>query len=183
MGTSVFPMQAIVQAQRDNPDEKQSIKEETNSQSAKQKAGQDNLCVRGDEDCVQGTQGQQITGKDNSAKGFNDQSANVQTPGVTPTPTPTTGTLNVCKQVFSPFDVRPSDFTFTFTSEGASPSEFPGSEDCTKVTVPEGSYSFMESGPPFRIFTEVSGDCTQDAPGAKAFHGSIKDWRESDLHG
>ena len=69
MGTSVFPMQAIVQAQRDNPDEKQSIKEETNSQSAKQKAGQDNLCVRGDEDCVQGTQGQQITGKEIPQKG------------------------------------------------------------------------------------------------------------------
>jgi hypothetical protein len=32
----------------------------------------------------------------------------------------------------------------------------------------------MESGPNFLVFTDVFGDCIQDVPGAKAFHGSIK---------
>jgi hypothetical protein len=38
MGTSVIPTQAIVQAQRDTADEKRSIQQETNAQSAYQKA-------------------------------------------------------------------------------------------------------------------------------------------------
>ncbi len=192
LGTSVIPMQSY--ADRDNNDDHKKTKDfkssitarsESDKKSASQHHDQDNFCYRGDEDCQQANEGQQTVGKDNDAKGFNDQSDNLalsslgaaggtRNNGNGTTPTPTTGTLNVCKQVNSPFDVRPSDFTFTFTSEGASPSEFPGSEDCTKVTVPEGSYSFMESGPPFRIFIEVSGDCIQDALGAKAFHGSIK---------
>ena len=45
-GTSVLPMQATAQTQRDTQGEKQSIKEETTAQSANQKTGQDNLCVR-----------------------------------------------------------------------------------------------------------------------------------------
>src|SRR5678810_210207 len=42
---------------------------------------QDNFCYRGD-DCEQANQGQQIVGKDNDAKGFNDQSNNL--PLITP---------------------------------------------------------------------------------------------------
>jgi hypothetical protein len=37
---------------------------------------QDNFCYRGDE-CQQANQGQQIIGEDNDAKGFNDQSDNL----------------------------------------------------------------------------------------------------------
>jgi hypothetical protein len=50
---------------------------------------QDNFCYRGD-DCQQANQGQQIVGKDNDAKGFNDQSKNAQASlGAQPTETPT----------------------------------------------------------------------------------------------
>src|SRR4051794_34723348 len=87
-GTYVLPMQATAQAQRDTQGEKQSIKEETTAHSASQKAGQDNTCVRG-EACEESNQGQQITGKGNDAAGFNDQSANVQSPGAQPTQQPT----------------------------------------------------------------------------------------------
>jgi hypothetical protein len=68
--------------------EKKSIQQETNAQSAQQKADQENLCVRGDEDCEQANEGQQVIGRDNVAKGFNDQSANVQSLGAQPTETP-----------------------------------------------------------------------------------------------
>jgi hypothetical protein len=88
IGTKALPMQTIVQAQRDTQDEKRSIKQETTAQSANQKSGQDNTCVRG-EDCEQENQGQQIAGKDNDAAGFNDQSANVQSHGAQPTQQPT----------------------------------------------------------------------------------------------
>ena len=53
--------------------------------SAKQHMDQDNECYRGD-DCKQANQGQQVVGKDNDAKGFNDQSKNVQQ-ATTPTST------------------------------------------------------------------------------------------------
>ena len=122
--------------------------------------GQDNLCYR-DDGCLQANQGQQITGKDNAATGFNDQSRNLQSTAATARaiaggtgnngngtlPTPPTGTLSVCKVVIdnTGFGLKPSDFTFAFTSEGADPAEFPGSADCTKVTVPEGPYSFGET--------------------------------------
>jgi len=46
MGTTVLPMQTIAQAQKDTKDLKQSIKDQTAAQSANQKTGQDNLCVR-----------------------------------------------------------------------------------------------------------------------------------------
>jgi hypothetical protein len=111
MGTSVSPMQSNVYAQTDTADEKRSIQQETTAQSANQKAGQDNTCVR-DESCEQANQGQQIAGENNEATGFNDQSANVQsptsqggqptqqptqqpTPDVTPDVTPT-GTCTAC---------------------------------------------------------------------------------------
>jgi hypothetical protein len=45
--------------------------------SASQHQDQDNLCYRGD-DCEQANQGQQIVGENNDAKGFNDQSDNLQ---------------------------------------------------------------------------------------------------------
>jgi hypothetical protein len=84
MGTSVIPMQSY--ADRDNNDDehkkgkdfKSSISEKTqkSKKSASQHQDQDNTCYRGDE-CQQANQGQQIVGKDNDAKGFNDQSNNL----------------------------------------------------------------------------------------------------------
>ena len=49
---------------------------ESDKKSASQHQDQDNFCYRGDE-CEQANQGQQIVGKDNDAKGFNDQSDNL----------------------------------------------------------------------------------------------------------
>jgi hypothetical protein len=59
-------------------DSKSSIKASSDSseKSAKQHQDQDNFCYRGD-DCEQANQGQQIIGKNNDAKGFNDQSDNL----------------------------------------------------------------------------------------------------------
>src|SRR5215216_5529272 len=82
LGTSVIPMQSY--ADRDNNDHKKtkdfvsSIKasSESDKKSASQHQDQDNFCYRGD-DCEQANQGQQIVGKDNDAKGFNDQSDNI----------------------------------------------------------------------------------------------------------
>ena len=132
-------------------------------------------------------------GKDNEASGFNDQSRNLQSTPATTGPaggtgnngnngngtTPTTGTLNVCKIVVNTFsDYEPSDFTFTFTSEGAHPDQFAGSADCTKVTVPEGPYSFGEEFNPevssSGFDPSVSGDCAQDSQFGRTFSGSIK---------
>ena len=183
LGTSVIPMQSHASGDNKNTkDSKSSIKASADwdKKSSSQHSGQDNFCYRGDA-CQQANQGQQITGKDNDAKGFNDQSKNLQSTtatagaaggtgnngnGTTPTP-PTTGTLNVCKVVVDNFrlGVKPSDFTFTATSEGADPAEFPGSADCTKVTVPEGPYGFIETVPiSFFIITDVTGDCALDFP-------------------
>ena len=176
--TSVIPMQTYAGENKNTKDYKSSIKasDVSDKKSSSQHSGQDNFAYRSD-DPSQANQGQQVIGKDNEATGFNDQSRNLQsTPatagtaggtgsngnGTTPTPPPTTGTLNVCKVVVDNFDlgVKPSDFTFTATSEGADPAEFPGSADCTKVTVPEGPYGFLETVPiSFFIITDVTGDC------------------------
>jgi hypothetical protein len=61
------------------PDSKPKIiaSSESDKKSASQHQDQDNFCYRG-EDCEQANQGQQIIGKDNEAKGFNDQSANLE---------------------------------------------------------------------------------------------------------
>jgi hypothetical protein len=88
MGTNVLPTQANAQAS--------------------QGSGQDNLCATGEE-CQQANEGQQATGKDNDATGFNDQSNNGQpsagtgsgngdgtTPGVTPDTTPDTTGCEDC---------------------------------------------------------------------------------------
>ena len=109
MGTSVLPMQSY--ADRDNNDHKKTkdfkssiiAGSESDKKSASQHQDQDNFCYRGD-DCEQANQGQQIVGKDNDAKGFNDQSENLAVSaaaagagngtgtgnGTTPTPTPKT---------------------------------------------------------------------------------------------
>jgi hypothetical protein len=60
-------------------DFKSSISEKTqiSKKSANQHQDQDNFCYRGD-DCEQANQGQQIIGEDNDAKGFNDQSDNLE---------------------------------------------------------------------------------------------------------
>jgi hypothetical protein len=82
MGTSVIPMQTY--AGKDNNDNHKKGKDfskiiassESDKKSANQHQDQDNFCYRGDE-CQQANQGQQIVGKDNDAKGFNDQSDNL----------------------------------------------------------------------------------------------------------
>ena len=83
MGTSVIPMQSY--ADRDNNDHKKTkdfkssitASAESDKESSSQHQDQDNFCYRGDNDCEQANQGQQIVGKDNDAKGFNDQSDNL----------------------------------------------------------------------------------------------------------
>ncbi len=95
LGTSVITMQSY--AGKDNNDEHKKGKDfskiiassESDKKSASQHMDQDNVCYRGD-DCQQANQGQQIVGKDNDAKGFNDQSKNAQASlGAQPTETPT----------------------------------------------------------------------------------------------
>ena len=69
---------------------------ESDKKSASQHQG--NFCYMGD-DCEQANQGQQVVGKDNDAKGFNDQSDNLpplSTSALSSTPgTPTTSTTNI----------------------------------------------------------------------------------------
>src|SRR5919107_4671382 len=82
LGTSIIPMQLY--AGKDNNDDHKKGKDfskiiassESDKKSASQHMDQDNFCYRGD-DCQQANQGQQIVGKDNDAKGFNDQSDNL----------------------------------------------------------------------------------------------------------
>jgi hypothetical protein len=111
MGTSVVPMQSY--ADRDNDDHKKDndfkskiiASYESDKKSASQEMDQDNFCYRGD-DCEQANQGQQLVGKDNEAKGFNDQSDNLALSSngagtgtgnrTTPTPTPTPKTCVEC---------------------------------------------------------------------------------------
>src|SRR5919107_549954 len=82
MGTNVIPMQSLADKGNDDhkktKDFKSSIiaSSELDRKSASQQQDQDNFCYRGD-DCEQANQGQQIVGKDNDAKGFNDQSNNL----------------------------------------------------------------------------------------------------------
>ncbi len=108
MGTSIVPMQSY--ADRDNDNDKKtndfkpsiSASYESDKKSASQHQDQDNFCYRGDNECEQANQGQQIAGKDNEVTGFTDQSENIQQSlipiqpgtgtgnGTTPTPTPKT---------------------------------------------------------------------------------------------
>ncbi len=158
-------------ADRDNSDDKNdkgfdskiSAGYESDKKNANQDMDQDNFCYRGDDDCQKVNEGQQIVGKDNDAKGFNDQSKNIQQQFATPTPIPTqpptqpptpptTGTLNVCKTVINQvpgLTFQPSDFTFNFSTP-ADPSTFHGAnEGCTPVKVAPGTYAFAEYIPQF----------------------------------
>jgi hypothetical protein len=80
MGTSVIPMQSYAESSNDKnkkPGDSKpliSASSETDKKSASQKLDQDNFCYRGDKDCQQANEGQQATGNDNVASGFNDQS-------------------------------------------------------------------------------------------------------------
>ena len=78
MGTTIIPMQSYAGESKNIKDSKSSIKASTDldKKSSSQHQDQDNFCYRGD-DCEQANQGQQIVGKDNDAKGFNDQSKNL----------------------------------------------------------------------------------------------------------
>ena len=196
-------MQSYADENKNTKDSKSSLKASavSDKKSSSQHSGQDNFAYRS-EAPSQANQGQQIIGKNNEATGMNDQSKNLQSTtattgaaggtrttgnGTTPTP-PTTGTLNVCKVVVDNFDlgVKPSDFTFTATSEGAEPAKFPGRADCTKVTVPEGPYGFIETvSISFFIITDVTGDCALDFPQKylEDFMVALKTWGDSDLHG
>ena len=80
MGTSVTPMQSYATGMRHKKkgDLKSSIK--SNAESDKKSASQNGpgqLLLQGRR-LPQANQGQQIVGKDNEAKGFNDQSRNIQ---------------------------------------------------------------------------------------------------------
>ena len=99
MGTSVITMQSYAsgsdqhQKHKDTKDLKSSISERTqiDKKSASQHQDQDNFCYRGD-DCEQANQGQQIVGKDNDAKGFNDQSDNLPQSNSSSSSSPSTST-------------------------------------------------------------------------------------------
>jgi hypothetical protein len=81
MGTSLVQMKSFAggEEHKKTNDFKSSISEKTkvDKKSASQHQDQDNFCYRGDE-CQQANQGQQIIGDDNDAKGFNDQSDNLE---------------------------------------------------------------------------------------------------------
>ena len=159
LGTTIVPMQSYAGENKNTKDYKSSIKASTESdkKSASQHQDQDNFCYRGDDDCQQANEGQQIVGKDNEAKGFNDQSLHVQqaatpTQPLTPIQPPTpTATLNICKTVNNNAPgatFQPSDFTYTFSTP-ANPSTFQGNnEGCTAVTVAPGTFTFKEFWPP-----------------------------------
>ncbi len=102
MGTSVIPMQSYAGENKNTKDSKSSIKASTevDKKSSSQNLDQDNFCYRGD-DCEQANQGQQIVGKDNEAKGFNDQSDNLSVELAAGNGTGTTPTLeeNILGQV------------------------------------------------------------------------------------
>jgi hypothetical protein len=108
MGTAIAPIQSYASEEhKKNGDLKSSIKSDNdeNKKSPKQHMDQENICYRGD-DCKEANQGQEIVGKDNAAKGFNDQSLNAEqaaTPTTaTPTETPTQPqTPLTCEECFT----------------------------------------------------------------------------------
>ena len=78
MGTAITPMQSYASEHKKTGDFKDSIKASTeiDKKTANQHQDQDNFCYRSD-NCRQANEGQQIVGKDNEGKGFNDQSDNL----------------------------------------------------------------------------------------------------------
>lgn len=119
MGTTITPMLSYASEHKKTSDFKSSIKASTEvgKKSSSQEMDQDNFCYRGD-DCQQANEGQQIVGKDNEAKGFNDQSANIQqapTSATTPPPNqnttpPPTPTSKTCLECFTSY-LTPSQIT------------------------------------------------------------------------
>ena len=165
-----------------NKDYKDSIHKDVNagSDSTNQHSTQDNLCYR-DDGCEQANGGQQITGKDNEASGFSDQSKNAQQEqhqqpvGVSNLPPSTpqqTGSLLVTKNITCPdgFDCpAPSDFTMRVTGTqgngNPSPSSFAGSEEGTTVTLNLGEYNVTEdfedsTSSPLKVVKHFSTDCS-----------------------
>jgi hypothetical protein len=80
LGTSVIPLQSYAdRGDSDNKkgdDFKSKISAGYESYKKRSNQDQDNFCYRGD-DCEQANEDQQLAGKDNEAKGFNDQSDNL----------------------------------------------------------------------------------------------------------
>jgi hypothetical protein len=70
VGTSLIPLQSYADGS-DQPHK--NLKSKSDSRT-NQHLDQDNFCYRSP-GCVQGNQGAQISGNDNTAKGFNDQSS------------------------------------------------------------------------------------------------------------
>jgi hypothetical protein len=70
MGASLIPLQSYADG---NDQPHKNLKSKSDS-STKQHLDQDNFCYRSP-GCVQGNQAAQISGNDNTAKGFNDQSS------------------------------------------------------------------------------------------------------------
>ena len=70
MGTSLIPLQSYADG---NDQPHKNLKSKSDSRT-NQHLDQDNFCYRSP-GCVQGNQGAQISGNDNTAKGFNDQSS------------------------------------------------------------------------------------------------------------
>ncbi len=143
-----------------------SLKTSDLKQDIKQHVNQDNVCHRSD-GCEQANDNKQITGNDNTAAGYNDQSENIQhqqQPAVSPTsptasgngttPTPQTGSLLVTKDVkcLQGFTCpQPSDFTMHITgapgNNNPNPSSFAGSSGGTNVAVNLGTYNVIEDVP------------------------------------
>jgi hypothetical protein len=70
VGTSLIPLQSYADG---NDQPHKTIKSKSDSRN-NQHLDQDNFCYRSP-GCVQGNQAAQISGNDNTAKGFNDQSS------------------------------------------------------------------------------------------------------------
>jgi hypothetical protein len=70
MGASLIPLQSYADG---NDQPHKNLKSKSDSRT-NQHLDQDNFCYRSP-GCVQGNQGAQISGNDNAAKGFNDQSS------------------------------------------------------------------------------------------------------------
>jgi YVTN family beta-propeller protein len=171
-GPNLVPVQSYTAVATDDNDNnkitkdyKSGIHRDIDSQSEKtnQHLGQDNLCYRSPE-CKQTNDGEQITGKDNTASGFNDQGKNIQqlssastpttqgTPGNGTTPTPTTSTLTVNKHVECNFTSTTAEcptadeFNITATTDNGSSISFNGSETGTPLRI----------NPPFLVTYQVT---------------------------
>ena len=81
IAVSIASMLSIISSMSQTPQQQLAYAASKTSdlkQEVKQQADEDNFCHRSD-GCTQANEGQQITGQDNSATGFNDQSNNTAT--------------------------------------------------------------------------------------------------------